>query len=38
MKVIPIGIIHSPFKSIEEILIQPSRTHATGSIEIFKKI
>jgi tRNA-Thr(GGU) m(6)t(6)A37 methyltransferase TsaA len=37
MKVKPIGIIHSPFKSVEEAPIQPSRSQATGKIEIFEE-
>jgi len=37
MRVKPIEIIHSPFKSIEEAPIQPSRTNATGEVEIFRE-
>ncbi|MEW6215199.1 MAG: tRNA (N6-threonylcarbamoyladenosine(37)-N6)-methyltransferase TrmO [Nitrospirota bacterium] len=37
MRVKPIGIIHSPFKSIQKTPIQPSRSKATGEVEIFKE-
>ena len=37
MKVKPIGIIHSVFKTVKETPIQPSRTKATGEIEIFRE-
>lgn len=37
MKIKPIGIIHSPFKSKEETPIQPFRSKAIGRIEVFKK-
>jgi tRNA (adenine37-N6)-methyltransferase len=33
----PIGIIHSPFTSKEETPIQPSRSQATGTIEILSQ-
>ena len=31
----PIGVIHSPFTEKEQTPIQPSRTHAIGSVEVF---
>lgn len=37
MKIRPIGIIHSPFKSKEDTPIQPPRSQATGKIEIFRE-
>ncbi|MEW6067701.1 MAG: tRNA (N6-threonylcarbamoyladenosine(37)-N6)-methyltransferase TrmO [Nitrospirota bacterium] len=37
MRLKPIGIIHSPFKSIQECPIQPSRSKAIGEVEIFKE-
>lgn len=37
MKVKPIGIIHTPFKSIQETPIQPSRSKATSEVEVFKE-
>jgi len=37
MRIKPIGIIHSPFKSREETPIQPSRSRATGQVEVFKE-
>ena len=37
MKVKPIGIIHTPFKSKEDAPIQPSRSNAHGEIEVFKE-
>jgi len=37
MKIKPIGIIHSPFKSKQETPIQPFRSKAVGEIEIFKE-
>jgi tRNA-Thr(GGU) m(6)t(6)A37 methyltransferase TsaA len=37
MEVMPIGIIHSPFKSTGEAPIQPSRSQAIGNIEIFEE-
>ncbi|MDI6890274.1 MAG: tRNA (N6-threonylcarbamoyladenosine(37)-N6)-methyltransferase TrmO [Thermodesulfovibrionales bacterium] len=37
MRFKPIGIIHSPFKSIQECPIQPSRSKAIGEVEIFKE-
>ena len=37
MKVIPIGIIHTPFQCKKDTPIQPFRSEAKGRIEIFKK-
>jgi len=37
MKVDPIGIIHSPFKSKKEAPIQPFRSNAVGRVEVFKE-
>jgi len=37
MRVESIGIIHSPFKSVQECPIQPSRSKAIGEVEIFKE-
>jgi tRNA-Thr(GGU) m(6)t(6)A37 methyltransferase TsaA len=37
MKIKPIGIIHSPFKSKQETPIQPFRSKAVGEIEVFKE-
>jgi len=37
MKIKPIGIIHSPFKSKEETPIQSFRSKAIGEVEIFKE-
>jgi tRNA-Thr(GGU) m(6)t(6)A37 methyltransferase TsaA len=37
MKIKPIGIIHSPFKSRQETPIQPFRSKAVGEIEVFKE-
>ena len=37
MKIEPIGIIHSPFKSKRETPIQPFRSKAVGKIEVFRK-
>ena len=37
MKIKPIGIIHSPFKSKQETPIQPFRSKAVGKIEVFKE-
>jgi tRNA-Thr(GGU) m(6)t(6)A37 methyltransferase TsaA len=37
MKIKPIGIIHSPFKSKQETPVQPFRSKAVGKIEVFKK-
>jgi tRNA-Thr(GGU) m(6)t(6)A37 methyltransferase TsaA len=37
MRIKPIGIIHSPFKSREDTPIQPSRSRATGQVEVFKE-
>ena len=37
MRIKPIGIIHSPFQSGEETPIQPSRSRATGQVEVFKE-
>ena len=35
MEIKPIGIIHTPFKTLEETPIQYSRSQAEGSVEIF---
>jgi tRNA (adenine37-N6)-methyltransferase len=37
MRIKPIGIIHSPFKAREDTPIQPSRSRATGQVEVFKE-
>lgn len=37
MKIKPIGIIHSPFKSKQETPVQPFRSKAVGEIEVLKK-
>lgn len=37
MKVKPIGTIHSPFDTKETVPIQPSRSRAVGSVEIFRE-
>ncbi len=37
MRIKPIGIIHSPFKSREETPIQPFRSRATGQVEVLKE-
>jgi len=37
MKIKPIGIIHSPFKSKQETLIQPFLSKAVGEIAVFKE-
>lgn len=37
MKLKPIGIIHSPFDSKETVPIQPSRSKAAGTVEIFRE-
>jgi tRNA-Thr(GGU) m(6)t(6)A37 methyltransferase TsaA len=37
MKVKPIGLIHSPFRSKSGTPIQPSRSRATGTVEVFKE-
>ena len=37
MRIKPIGIIHSPFQSRAETPIQPSRSRATGQVEVFKE-
>jgi tRNA-Thr(GGU) m(6)t(6)A37 methyltransferase TsaA len=37
MRIKPIGIIHSPFKSREDTPIQPFRSRATGQVEVFKE-
>ena len=37
MKIKPIGIIHSPFKSKQETPIQPFQSKAVGKIEVFKE-
>jgi tRNA-Thr(GGU) m(6)t(6)A37 methyltransferase TsaA len=37
MRIKPVGIIHSPFKSRAETPIQPSRSAATGQVEVFKE-
>lgn len=37
MKVKPIGIIHTPFKSKKETPIQPFRSYAIGKVEVFEE-
>ncbi len=37
MKIEPIGIIHSPFKSKEDTPIQPFKSKAIGKVEVFKR-
>jgi len=37
MKVIPIGIIHTPFKCKKDTPIQPFKSKAIGKVEVFKK-
>lgn len=37
MKVIPIGVIHTPFKCKKDTPIQPFKSKAIGKVEIFKK-
>lgn len=37
MKIDPIGIIHSPFKSKEDTPIQPFKSKAIGKVEVFKR-
>jgi tRNA-Thr(GGU) m(6)t(6)A37 methyltransferase TsaA len=37
MKVKSIGIIHSPFKNKEDTPIQPFKSRAIGSVEVFKE-
>ena len=37
MKIKPIGIIHSPFKSRQETPVQPFRSKAVGEIEVFRQ-
>ena len=37
MRILPIGIIHSPFKCKEDTPIQPFKSKAIGKVEIFKK-
>jgi tRNA-Thr(GGU) m(6)t(6)A37 methyltransferase TsaA len=37
MKLVPIGIIHTPFKNKRETPIQPFRSTAVGTVEVFKK-
>ena len=33
----PIGLIHTPFESKEDVPIQPSRSRACGEVEVFKE-
>jgi len=33
----PIGIIHSPFKTLDQIPIQPAFSKAVGEVEVFKE-
>jgi tRNA-Thr(GGU) m(6)t(6)A37 methyltransferase TsaA len=33
----PIGMIHSPFKKLDEIPIQPAFSKAVGEVEVFKE-
>ena len=37
MEVIPIGIIHTPFKCKKDAPIQPFKSNAIGRVEVFKK-
>lgn len=37
MQIIPIGIIHTPFKSRSGTPIQPFRSSVTGKVEVFSK-
>jgi len=37
VKIIPIGRIHTPFKSKSDTPIQPFRSNAIGKIEVFEK-
>jgi len=37
MKIKQIGIIHSPYKTMEETPIQPFKTEAMGRVEVFKE-
>jgi tRNA-Thr(GGU) m(6)t(6)A37 methyltransferase TsaA len=37
MKISPIGMVHSPFKSKNETPIQPFKSDAVGRVEVFKK-
>lgn len=37
MKIEPIGIIHSPFKSKKDTPIQPFKSKAIGKVELFKR-
>jgi len=37
MQVVPIGIIHTPFKSRSGTPIQPFRSKAAGKVEVFSK-
>ena len=37
MKIEPIGIIHSPFKSKKDTPIQPFKSKAIGRVEVFKR-
>ncbi len=37
MKIKPIGIIHSPFKSKQETPIQPFQSKAVGEIKVFRE-
>ena len=37
MKIEPIGVIHSPYKKLENMPIQPIFSDSIGEIEVFKK-
>ncbi|MBN1869791.1 MAG: tRNA (N6-threonylcarbamoyladenosine(37)-N6)-methyltransferase TrmO [Candidatus Omnitrophica bacterium] len=37
MRLIPIGVIHTPFKCKKETPIQPFRSKVVGTVEVFKK-
>lgn len=37
MRVVPIGVIHTPFKNKKDTPIQPFKSKAVGTVEVFKK-
>lgn len=37
MRVVPIGIIHTPFKCKKNMPIQPFKSKVSGTVEVFKK-
>jgi len=37
MRVVPIGVIHTPFKCKKDTPIQPFKSKALGRVEVFKK-